>query len=29
MNQPPTPSRKRFSSFLRESFANEPSDVDF
>jgi hypothetical protein len=29
MNQPPTPSRKRFSSFLRESFSNKPSAVDF
>ena len=29
MNQPPTPSRKRFSSFLRESFSNEPSVVEF
>jgi len=29
MNQSPRPSRKRFSSFLRESISNEPSVVEF
>jgi hypothetical protein len=29
MNQSPRPSRKRFSSFLRESISSEPSVVEF
>jgi len=29
MNQPPRPSRKRFSSFLCESISSEPSVVEF